>query len=39
MLKELFEHIQHTAQPIIHKEGETTFPTRTRCRSTAWMPW
>lgn len=25
MLKELFEHIQHTAQPIIHKEGETTF--------------
>lgn len=25
MLKELSEHIQHTAQPIIHKEGETTF--------------
>lgn len=25
MLKELFEHIQQTAQPIIHKEGESTF--------------
>lgn len=25
MLKELFEHIQKTAQPVIHKEGETAF--------------